>query len=66
MAIGEIARFEQFLLLPQLFRKSSAAEASERDCEWERVKENVSRGVRYAFPRGRLLPRKTISVKIFQ
>ena len=29
---GEIARFEQFLLLSQSFQKSSAAEASESVC----------------------------------
>ena len=34
----EIAHFEQFPLLSQCFKKSSAAEASESVCMWERVK----------------------------
>ena len=38
LAKGEVARFEQFLLLSQCFQKSSAAEASERVFMWERVK----------------------------
>ena len=37
-AKGEIASFEQFLLLPQCSQKSSAAEASESIYIWERVK----------------------------
>ena len=37
MAKGEIVCFEQFLLLPQFFQKSSAVEALESDCMWERV-----------------------------
>ena len=37
VAKGEIAHHEQFLLLPQLLQKSSAAEASERGYMWERV-----------------------------
>ena len=37
MAIGEIACFEQFLLLSQRFQMSSAAEASESVYMWERV-----------------------------
>ena len=40
VAIGEIARFEQFLLLPQCFQKTSTAEASESVNMWERVKVN--------------------------
>ena len=36
MANGEIAPFEQFLLLSQCFKKLSAAEASERVCVWEK------------------------------
>ena len=35
---GEIARFEQFLLLSQCFQKLFAAEASEIVCMCERVK----------------------------
>ena len=35
---GEIACFEQFLLLSQCFQKSSTAEASESVYRWERVK----------------------------
>ena len=37
MARGEIARFEQFLLLSECFQKSSAAESSESVYMWERV-----------------------------
>ena len=37
MVKGEIARFEQFLLLSQGFQKSSAAEASENIYTWKRV-----------------------------
>ena len=33
----KIARFEQFLLLSQGFQKSSAAEASDNNCMWERI-----------------------------
>ena len=36
MANGEIACFEQFLLLPQCFQKLSAADASESVYMWER------------------------------
>ena len=36
---GEIARFEKFLLLPECFQRSSAAEASENVYMRERVKE---------------------------
>ena len=32
VANGEIAHYEPFLLLPQYFQKSSAAEASEKVC----------------------------------
>ena len=39
VASGEIARFEQFFLLQQYFQKSSAAEASESICMWERINE---------------------------
>ena len=39
LAKGEIARFEQFLVLPQCFQKSSAAEASESNCMFEQLKE---------------------------
>ena len=35
---GEIARFEQYLLLSERFQKSSAAEASEIVYMWDRVK----------------------------
>ena len=35
---GEIACFEQFLLLTRLLQKSSAAEASESVNIWKRVK----------------------------
>ena len=35
----EIANYEQFLLLPQCFQKSSAAEVSESVYMWERVKQ---------------------------
>ena len=35
LANGEIAHYEQFLLLPQCLQKSSAAEASESVCIWE-------------------------------
>ena len=38
MAKGEVAHHEQFLLLPQCFQTSAAAEASESFCMWERVK----------------------------
>ena len=38
VAKGEIARFEQFLFLSQFVQKSSAADASECVCMWERVK----------------------------
>ena len=38
LANGEIARFEQFLLLPTCFQKMSAAEASESVYMWESVK----------------------------
>ena len=38
MAKGEIACFEQFLLLSQCFQNVCAAEASESFCMWERAK----------------------------
>ena len=38
LAKGEIASFEQFLLLPQCFQKTSAAERSESVYLLERVK----------------------------
>ena len=38
MANGEITHYEKFLHLPLLFQESCAAEASESDCMWERVK----------------------------
>ena len=38
---GEIACFEQILLLSQCFQESSDAEASEGVCMWERVKVNI-------------------------
>ena len=41
MAKGDIAHYEQYLLLPQLFQKSSAAEASESIFMWERVKREL-------------------------
>ena len=34
---GEIARFEQFIILSQCFQESAAAEASESVCMSERV-----------------------------
>ena len=37
VAEGEIARFEQFLILSQCFQKSSAADASKCVYMWERV-----------------------------
>ena len=37
MAKGEIARFEQFLLLPQCFQKSSAAHAAKCIYKLERA-----------------------------
>ena len=40
---GEIARFEQFLLLSQCFQKSSAEEASESVCMWKRDKSELHR-----------------------
>ena len=42
MAKGEIACFEQFLLLSQCFQKSSAAEASESVDMLERVKRSLT------------------------
>ena len=39
---GEIAHYEQFLLLPQCFRKLFAADASESICKWERVNDCLS------------------------
>ena len=38
VTIGEIAQHEQFLLLPQCFKKSRDPEASESVCMCERVK----------------------------
>ena len=38
IAKGEIARFEQFLLLSKCFQYASAAEATESVYMWERVK----------------------------
>ena len=38
MAKREIAHYEQFLLLPQCFQKSSGADASKVVYKWERVK----------------------------
>ena len=35
VAKGEIAHYEQFLILPQLFQNTSDAEASESVCMWE-------------------------------
>ena len=37
VANGEIALFVEFLLLPQCFQTSSAAEVSETGYVWERV-----------------------------
>ena len=42
VANGEIARIEQFLLLPQCFQKSSPAETSESVCMGERVTLNYN------------------------
>ena len=36
-AKGGIAHHKQFIILSQLFQKSSAAESSESVCMWERV-----------------------------
>ena len=44
MANGEVACFEQFILLPQCFQKSSAAEASESIYIRERVKTSTVMG----------------------
>ena len=44
VAKGEIPYNEQFLLLPQCFQKSSAAEVSENVSMWERVLKSVSSG----------------------
>ena len=41
MPKGEIAHYEQFLLLPQCFQKSSAVEMSESVYMWERVNPSV-------------------------
>ena len=38
MGKGEIARYEQFLLSPQCFQKSCAADTYETGLVWERVK----------------------------
>ena len=38
MGKGEIARKEQFLLFPQCFQKTCAADAYEQGLVWERVK----------------------------
>ena len=43
VAKGEIAHFEQFPLLSPCFQKSSAADASERVCMWERVTNELCR-----------------------
>ena len=40
-AKGKIARFEQFLLLPQCFQKSSVADASKCVYKWESVKSHL-------------------------
>ena len=42
VAKGKIAHNEQFILLSQYFQKSSAVEASESICMWERVKGYVT------------------------
>ena len=39
---GEIARYEQFLLLSECFQKASASEVSENVFMWEKVKADVS------------------------
>ena len=41
VAKGEIAHFEQLLLLSQCFKKSSAARASESVYMWESVNQSV-------------------------
>ena len=38
MTKGEIARFEQFFLLPECFQRLPAADESESFYKWERVK----------------------------
>ena len=43
VAKGEISHHEQFLLLAQWFQKSSAAEALESACVWDRVK--IDKGI---------------------
>ena len=42
VAKGEIARFEQFLLLSKCFQKSSAADASKCVYMWERIKRQLN------------------------
>ena len=46
LANGEIAYYEQFLLLPQCFQKSSASGASESVCVWERVRCKIREWIR--------------------
>ena len=40
---GEIARFEQFLLFPQCFQKTSAADTYKPGLVWERVKHTTNK-----------------------
>ena len=39
---GEIARYEQFLLFPQCFQRTSAADTQKPGLVWEKVKANYS------------------------
>ena len=51
MTTGEIARFEQFLLLSKCFQESSPADLSKCVCRWERViLENTFPRVMWAMP----------------
>ena len=47
MAKGELAHHAQFLLFPQYFQMSSAAEASESVCMWEGFKDCSSTYIVY-------------------
>ena len=49
VANGEIARFEQFLLLSQCFQKSTDVEASECVYMWERVNGNIHYYIRHTY-----------------
>ena len=62
---GEIARYEQFLLFPQCFQKTCAADTSKLGLVWERVNmvcgyclEVPSRGTSYEHPQHNVPVRK--------